>query len=282
MTANVNDDPVNHPAHYTRHPSGIECIDIAERLSFNIGNAVKYLFRRCHKGNFEEDTRKSLWYLRREESRLLKIERWRPLIGDGRYDVSSLGRIKRWGRFRKLVQLKNGYMTFLVSRPEEKPKLYYAHREVMKAFVGTCPPGRCVAHGDGNKRNNALCNLRYATPTENSRDRERHGTVNSGARNGQSKLSEENVNEILKLNNKVSQESAAKSFGVSHSTIGRIWNGKSWKNQEPSPLSRFLSVESEESLLSIVLRHVTRDGGSTPESIALAAFAVEEHLKGSS
>ncbi len=38
-------DPVNQPKHYTRHPSGTECIDIAEHMGFNLGNALKYIWR---------------------------------------------------------------------------------------------------------------------------------------------------------------------------------------------------------------------------------------------
>ena len=38
-------DNINHPSHYTSHPSGIECIDIAEHHDFCIGNAIKYLWR---------------------------------------------------------------------------------------------------------------------------------------------------------------------------------------------------------------------------------------------
>lgn len=38
-------DPVNHPAHYTSHPAGVECIDVVEHMTFNVGNAVKYLWR---------------------------------------------------------------------------------------------------------------------------------------------------------------------------------------------------------------------------------------------
>ena len=36
---------VNHPKHYNAHPSGIECIDVGEHMSFNLGNAVKYIWR---------------------------------------------------------------------------------------------------------------------------------------------------------------------------------------------------------------------------------------------
>lgn len=38
-------DPVSHPSHYTSHPSGVECITITEHLGFNVGNAIKYLWR---------------------------------------------------------------------------------------------------------------------------------------------------------------------------------------------------------------------------------------------
>ena len=43
--AHKDHDPINHPKHYTSHPSGVECIDITRHLSFNIGNAIKYLWR---------------------------------------------------------------------------------------------------------------------------------------------------------------------------------------------------------------------------------------------
>ncbi len=38
-------DAVDHPPHYTAHPSGVECIDVAEHMNFNRGNALKYLWR---------------------------------------------------------------------------------------------------------------------------------------------------------------------------------------------------------------------------------------------
>lgn len=59
-------DNVNHPAHYTSHPSGIECIEITEHMSFNLGNVVKYLWRADEKGAPLDDLRKARWYLDRE------------------------------------------------------------------------------------------------------------------------------------------------------------------------------------------------------------------------
>jgi len=58
-------DMVNHPPHYTGHPSGVECIEVAEHLPFCLGNAFKYLFRRDAKGNPVENIEKAIWYVNR-------------------------------------------------------------------------------------------------------------------------------------------------------------------------------------------------------------------------
>lgn len=63
-------DPVNHPSHYTSHPSGVECIAIAEHMTFNLGNAIKYLWRAGDKGNMIQDLEKAAWYIAREIERV--------------------------------------------------------------------------------------------------------------------------------------------------------------------------------------------------------------------
>jgi hypothetical protein len=62
------EDPVNHPKHYTEHPSGVECIEITEHMGFNLGNAVKYIWRCDLKKDVIEDLRKAIWYIQREIS----------------------------------------------------------------------------------------------------------------------------------------------------------------------------------------------------------------------
>jgi hypothetical protein len=65
-------DSVNHPKHYTNHPSGIECIQITEHMGFNLGNAIKYIWRADLKGKPTEDLYKAVWYLQREINRRTK------------------------------------------------------------------------------------------------------------------------------------------------------------------------------------------------------------------
>ena len=62
-------DAVNHPKHYTGHPSGIECIQITEHMGFCLGNAVKYIWRADLKNDALEDLRKAVWYIEREIDR---------------------------------------------------------------------------------------------------------------------------------------------------------------------------------------------------------------------
>jgi len=59
-------DPVNQPRHYTAHPSGIECIQVTEHMGFNLGNAVKYIWRCDLKKDAVEDLKKAIWYIERE------------------------------------------------------------------------------------------------------------------------------------------------------------------------------------------------------------------------
>lgn len=71
-------DNVNHPKHYTSDPSGIECIDITRYRNFNVGNAIKYLWRAGLKIDADkssinkqiEDLEKAVWYIVDEIHRL--------------------------------------------------------------------------------------------------------------------------------------------------------------------------------------------------------------------
>ena len=65
-------DAVN-PKHYRSHPSGVECITVIEHMNFNLGNAVKYVWRAGLKSDSPvEDLKKAAWYINREIERLSK------------------------------------------------------------------------------------------------------------------------------------------------------------------------------------------------------------------
>ena len=64
--------PVNHPKHYLARgikcgcSKEIECIDVTRHFNFNLGNAIKYIWRADYKGKCIEDLKKAIWYLEDE------------------------------------------------------------------------------------------------------------------------------------------------------------------------------------------------------------------------
>ena len=68
-------DMVNHPPHYTGHPSGIECIQITEHMGFTLGNVLKYVWRADLKGTAIKDLEKARWYLDKEIVKRSKEEK---------------------------------------------------------------------------------------------------------------------------------------------------------------------------------------------------------------
>ena len=63
-------DMVNNPTHYTSHPSGIEAIEVTRHMNFNVGNAMKYLWRSGLKENGIQDLQKARFYINDEINRI--------------------------------------------------------------------------------------------------------------------------------------------------------------------------------------------------------------------
>lgn len=82
-------DAVNHPNHYTSHPSGVECITVTEHMGFNLGNAVKYVWRADLKNDAIEDLRKAAWYIQREISLREKAAAEAVSISKGHSDTEA-------------------------------------------------------------------------------------------------------------------------------------------------------------------------------------------------
>lgn len=88
------------------------------------------------------------------------MEEWRPVAGYEDYEVSSLGNIRRNGRVRKL----NGSPYYIIDLYKDRqPKWFSIHRLVALAFIPN--PGNLpfTDHIDGDKKNNAIENLRWTT-----------------------------------------------------------------------------------------------------------------------
>lgn len=66
VVENFKKESVNNPPHYNKHASGIECIEVTRHMSFNLGNAIKYIWRADLKNHAIEDLKKAIWYLQDE------------------------------------------------------------------------------------------------------------------------------------------------------------------------------------------------------------------------
>ncbi len=69
MEQSKQKEAVNHPDHYNSHPSGVECITVVEHMTFNVGSAIKYLWRADYKGSRLEDLKKAQFFVTREIER---------------------------------------------------------------------------------------------------------------------------------------------------------------------------------------------------------------------
>lgn len=100
----------------------------------------------------------------------------------------------------------------------------FAHRVILTTFVGPCPEGMIACHDpDPNPANNAVDNLRWATPTENMDDCKKHGRFANGAKHPHAKLRDEDIPEVFRLRHAgKNQDEIAGVFGVRRALITRI------------------------------------------------------------
>lgn len=153
----------------------------------------------------------------------------KPIPGWPNHSASEDGRIfSRRGEL-KPQRMRNGYSNVTL-RDGGRVATPYVHALILETFIGPRPPGYCCAHGDGTRTNNALSNLRWASPKENEADKITHGTKTFGERNGSSRLTVSDVAQIRNsLETKTLSQIAAE-FGVCRETVAKIRDQKTWRN----------------------------------------------------
>ena len=168
------------------------------------------------------------------------LEVWKTIPGFEDYSVSTKGQVRRDtpgpgtypGKIMKPSISQKGYLQIKL-----KKKIKRIHRLVAISFLPNPDNLPEVDHIDENKKNNNVNNIEWVTPCENIRRSYRTGSRDHMiAENSPSNvLTEIQVLEIKKLLEKeeFSQRKLAKKFGVHHSTIRKIINGKSWAHVIP-------------------------------------------------
>lgn len=179
-------------------------------------------------------------------------EEWRPIKGyEDLYVVSNLGRVKSLDRFYQIernhyhgdINKKgriitgdhggNHYYQVVLFR-EGKGKTALVHRLVAEAFIPNPENKPQVNHKDGDKHNNKVTNLEWATRSENQIHAFRTGLhPGNGEGNVNAKLTREQVAEIRRTYVKGCKGSGAcvlaKKYGVHKHTILSIVRGETWK-----------------------------------------------------
>lgn len=114
----------------------------------------------------------------------LLSEEWLPVVGyEGLYEVSNMGRVKSLGnnksRKEKILkqQIRNGYLSVELSKKHQKTKKFFVHRLVAIAFISNPENKEQCNHENGDKFDNRLKNLNWATPKENIAHAIAHGLI---------------------------------------------------------------------------------------------------------
>lgn len=164
-------------------------------------------------------------------------EEWRPVVGAfSAHFVSSRGRVRGPKGILKAAVGLPGYKRVGI-RYGDGYRNKRVHVLVAEAFLGPRPPKHEVAHADGNPLNNRVENLRYATRKQNVDDARRHGTMRTGERQPQAKLTPEKIRwareNMIRGSATMGNKAIAKMFGVAPMTLSQAVRGLYWKADCP-------------------------------------------------
>lgn len=162
------------------------------------------------------------------------IENWKLIRGfDGKYEVSDHGKVRRSSakEMLRVSVTQKGYPYVTLSIPGNS-KNVMVHILVAAAFLGDRPSGLVINHIDGVKTNNHYSNLEYCTSADNIRHAYRTGLMKlrRGSDHFQSKLTEQQVAEIVALEGTATHAEIGQRFGVGRKTVAYIYAGKLWSH----------------------------------------------------
>ena len=125
----------------------------------------------------------------------------------------------------------DGYCRVDLQEGPGKFRTRLVHRLVCEAWHGPPPSSACHAsHRNNVRHDNRAANLRWLTPRDNNLERNKHGTMPAGPRNGKTKLTAEAVLTIRASRGVVSSTILSQQFGVAPETIRGVWGRRSWRH----------------------------------------------------
>lgn len=162
------------------------------------------------------------------------IEIWKPINGcDGLYEASNMGRIRSCipGTFPKIISSNPKYVYKTVSILRFGKRITRRiHRLVLETFCGIAPDGYESAHLNGNKHDNRLVNLKWATHKENVFHKKLHGTEKLGEKHRCAKIFSFDIKTIRMKYSKIPTRILARYYGVHTRTICDIALKNTWRH----------------------------------------------------
>lgn len=190
-----------------------------------------------------ESVEKTIFELEKKffsDSADLPGEVWRNIAGyEGFYQVSNKGRVKslKWagGKIMKLSEVGGGYLgTNFYNHSLHAVRV---HQLVAEAFIPNSENKPCVNHIDGNKKNNCVENLEWATYSENILHAHRNDLIKAkkGSEVYNAKLTDEQVNYIREnykpYDKNFGGRALAKKFSVTPTTISLVVRNLHYKEK---------------------------------------------------
>lgn len=169
-------------------------------------------------------------------------ERWASVPDWPAYEVSDRGRVRRVtpsrhggsqaapGRVLRPQLVSGGYHGVHLY-DGKRHRLCHVHRLVADVFL-IGERAATVNHRDGDKTNNSVGNLEWATHAANTRHAVRTGlrVAPVGEANGSARLTAADVVLIRAVADDIGNAELARQFGVSSSTIRRARVGEAWRH----------------------------------------------------
>lgn len=168
----------------------------------------------------------------------MSAETWKEIPGfGGMYAVSSMGRVKSFhrapppdGTILRASLNRAGYCYYKLNAPGGHV-FFFEHRLVAAAFLKNHNNKRTINHINGNKRDNRLSNLEWATHAENTSHAFRTGLRAIGDKHCNAKLTVEKVRQLRALRSAgATYKVLAKQFGVTFNAVWSAANGKTWRH----------------------------------------------------
>ena len=152
-------------------------------------------------------------------------ETWNPVPDFPKYAVNGLGWVRGPSGKTLKPQYKDSGHAYVMTGPRHARKNLSVHRSVWQSFRGSIPAALEVRHLNGHPWDNRLVNLALGDRYEQRADDRRNEVIR---RPPDLELNETKVAAILLAKGEASSRFVGDLFGVSHTTIQKIWRGERW------------------------------------------------------